>query len=202
MPSATIDGNRVLVAVTGTNGSVYTVRGTNFVWGPFTRLPNQVAGSNPTQIFTNTPPSLVTRPNGNVSLFVANRTVGLFQITKPAGTNFESRQWQRVDSLLPADARIAAAVDAGNNTIVYARFLDRSRGQILTSYTQHLAGTGANQWTDYVLAPYTCFNCAPEPGPTGPLAGSAGGSAGVKSISPNKAKLAPAGKPTVVINKP
>jgi Repeat of unknown function (DUF346) len=191
-PSATVDGNRVLVAVTGTNGSVYTVRGTNFAWGSFTRLPNQVAGNNPTQIFTNTPPSLVTRPNGRVSLFVANRTVGLFEITKPAGTNFESRQWERIDSLLPADARIAAAVDDGNDTIVYARFLDRSSGQTLTTYTQHFAGTGENAWTDYVLAPYTCFNCAPFDVSTGgPLAGKAGKSAGVKTITPEKVKLVP-----------
>jgi Repeat of unknown function (DUF346) len=190
-PTAAIDGGRMLVAATGTNGSVYTIRGTNFAWGPFTRLPNQLAGSNPTQIMTNTSPSLVLRPDGEVSLFVANRTFGLFEITKPAGTNFVSREWQRIDSVLPADARIAAAVDAGDDTIVYARFLDRSSGQTLTAYTQHFAGTGEDEWTDYVLAPYTCFNCAPFAASSSAAAPRAGTSAGVNTVTPDKVKLVP-----------
>ncbi len=199
-PTAVVDGNRVLVAATGTNGSVYTIRGTTFAWGPFTRLPNQVAGNSPTQVTTNTSPSLAVHTDGSVSLFVVSRSVGLFMITKPAEANFVSQQWQRVDSLLPAAARISAAVvgtenalaDDTDNTIVYARFLDRPSGQTLTAYTQHFAGTPAGQWTDYVLAPYTCANCAPFDATLfGPLATSADTSTGTRTVAPNRVRLVP-----------
>ena len=157
-PTALGDGSPVLVAAVGPNGSVYTIRGTNFAWGPFTKLVNQVNGNTPTQITTKTTPALVKNPEtGAITLYAASSTTGLFAISKSANTAFTG-QWFRLDSLLPADARIAAATN-GSDTVVYATFLDRPSGQKLTAYTQYLASVG--EWSDYFLAPYTCYNCAP-----------------------------------------
>jgi hypothetical protein len=156
--SAIVDGNRVLVAATTPGGGIYTIRGTNFAWGPWTRIVNQIAGNSPTQVMTKTPPSLVRdQESGAITMYAANQNVGLFRITKAANAGFTGALWVRIDSVLPADARISAATD-GTNSIVYARFLDRPSNQILTAYTQFTPGDG---WSDYFLAPYTCFNCAP-----------------------------------------
>lgn len=158
-PTAIVDGSRILIAAVGTNGSVYTVRGTNFAWGPFTKVVNQVSGNSPTQITTRTTPALVKDPdNGVITMYVASSTTGLFAISKAANASFTGSLWYRLDSLLPADARIAAATN-GADSIVYARFLDRPSGTTLTAYTQYLDSTGS--WSDYFLAPYTCYNCAP-----------------------------------------
>ena len=157
-PTAIVDGSRILVAAVGTNNSVYTIRGTNFAWGPFTKVVNQVAGNSPTQIMTKTTPALVSNPDtGAITLYAASSTTGLFAISKSANTAFTGL-WYRLDSLLPPDARIAAATN-GDDTIVYARFLDRPSNTTLTAYTQYLGSVG--QWSDYFLAPYTCYNCAP-----------------------------------------
>jgi hypothetical protein len=156
--SAVLDGSRILVAATAPTGSIYTVRGTNFAWGPFTKVVNQVSGNSPTQVLTKTPPALVRNPNnGQITMYAALQNTGLFAITKNANASFTGSLWFRLDSLLPADARIAAATD-GTNSIVYARFLDRPSGQTVTAFTQFTPDTG---WSDYFLAPYTCFNCAP-----------------------------------------
>jgi hypothetical protein len=157
-PTAVVDGSRVLVAAVGTNGSVYTVRGTNFAWGPFTKVVNTVAGST-AQVTTRTTPSLVKDPeSGEITMYAVSSSYGLFAISKAANAGFTGSSWYRIDDLLPSDARIAAATN-GSDTIVYARFLDRPSGQTLTAYTQYLDTTGS--WSDYFLAPYTCYNCAP-----------------------------------------
>ncbi len=157
--SAIVDGSRVLVAATTAGGSIYTIRGTNFAWGPWTKIVNHVAGNVPTQVLTRTPPALVRNPEtGAITMYAAHRNVGLFAISKAANAGFAGALWIRIDSVLPADARIAAATD-GSNSIVYAQFLDRPSGQIITAYTQFTSGSGS--WSDYVRAPYTCFNCAP-----------------------------------------
>lgn len=158
-PTAIVDGSRVLVAAVGTNNSIYTVRGTNFSWGPFTKVVNQVSGNSPTQVLTRTTPALVSDPEtGTITMYAASSTTGLFAISKAANTGFTGSLWFRLDSLLPPDARIAAATN-GADSIVYARFLDRPSGQTLTAYTQYLEST--DEWSDYFLAPYTCYNCAP-----------------------------------------
>ena len=157
--SAIVDGSRVLFAYTTSTCMIYTIRGSNFAWGPWTKIVNQVAGNSPTQVLTKTPPSLVRNPNnGAITMYAAHQNYGLFAISKPANAGFTGNLWFRIDSLLPSDARIAAATD-GDNSIVYARFLDRPSGQIVTAYTQFTADTGS--WSDYFLAPYTCFNCNP-----------------------------------------
>jgi hypothetical protein len=156
--SAILDGNRVLVAATTPGGGIYTIRGTNFAWGPWTRVVNQISGNSPTQVMTKTTPSLVRNPEtAAITMYAANQNTGLFAISKAANAGFTGRLWFRIDSVLPADARISAATDS-ENSIVYARFLDRPSNTILTAYTQFTAGDG---WSDYFLAPYTCFNCAP-----------------------------------------
>ncbi|HST67469.1 MAG TPA: hypothetical protein VLM05_20015, partial [Mycobacteriales bacterium] len=155
--SAIVDGSRVLVAAATSTGSIYTITGSNFAWGPWTKVVNQVAGNSPTQVLTKTPPSLVRDPeSGAITMYAVHQNFGLFAISKPAAAGFTGNLWFRIDSLLPSDARIAAATD-GTNSIVYARFLDRPSGQTLTAYTQF---TGSS-WSSYFLAPYTCFNCNP-----------------------------------------
>lgn len=158
-PTAIVDGSRVLVAVVGTNNAIYTVRGTNFAWGPFTRVDNRTAGNTGAQVFTKTTPSLVADPeSGNITMYAAGSNSGLFAISKPVNAGFAGAVWFRIDTVLPSDAEIAAATN-GTDTIVYARFLDRPSGQTLTAYTQYLDTAGS--WSDYFLAPYTCYNCAP-----------------------------------------
>lgn len=182
-PVAIVDGSRILVAATTPGGSIYTIRGNNFAWGPFTKVVSQVAGSPTIQVKTNTPPSLVRDPNTNaITMYAAHVNYGLFAISKPANTAF-SNYWYRLDTLLPSDARIAAATD-GENSIVYAMFKDRPSGQFVTAYTQYLAADGV--WSDYFLAPYTCYNCAPF-GVDTSVAKSADKSA---KLSPGKGKLA------------
>ncbi len=158
-PTAIVDGSRVLVAVVGTNGSIYTVRGVNFQWGPFTKIVNRVNGTASTQLTTRNAPALVRDPDsGAITMYAASRTFGLFAISKAANAGFTGSLWNRLDSVLPPNAYIAAATN-GSDSIVYARFTDSSTGQTLTAYTQYLDSTGT--WSDYVLAPYTCYNCAP-----------------------------------------
>lgn len=158
-PVAIVDGSRTLVAATTAAGSIYTIRGTNFAWGPWTKIVNQVTGNLPTQVKTKTPPSLVQNPfTGRITMYAADLNYGLFAISKSVNTGFTSR-WNRIDTVLPSDARIAAATD-GNNSIVYARFLDRSRNKVVLAYTQFI--DGVDEWSDYFLAPYSCFNCHPE----------------------------------------
>jgi hypothetical protein len=157
-PTAVVDGSRILVAAVGTNKSIYTVRGTNFAWGPFTKIVNQVSGNSPAQVLTNTPPSLTVDPDtGDITMYAASTGYGLYAISKAANTGFNGL-WFRLDTVLPSDARIAAATN-GTDSIVYARFLDRPSGQYVTAYTQYLDSAG--DWSDYFLAPYTCYNCAP-----------------------------------------
>lgn len=160
-PVAIVDGSRILVAVTTPTQSIYTIRGfnfdSNFTWGPFTKVVSQLAGSS-IQVKTKTPPSLVKDPfTGRITMYAAHVNYGLVRISKSANTAF-SGTWFRIDTLLPSDARIAAGT-TGENSIVYATFLDRSSGRQVTAYTQFLASAG--EWSDYFLAPYTCFNCAP-----------------------------------------
>lgn len=194
-PSVIVDGSSVLVAATTPGGSIYTIRGTNFAWGPWTKIVNQVEGNNPTQIKTNTTPSIVRNPNnGRITIYAASTTYGLFGITKPASVGFTGRLWERIDSVLPSDARIAGAVDGDNNRIVYATFLDRPSGQYVTAYTQHFAGDGDNQWTDYFLAPYTCFNCAPFGVDTTASKTVSTGKVASKSVGKGKAVKMPATK--------
>jgi Repeat of unknown function (DUF346) len=157
--SAIVDGSRILVAATTSGGAIYTIRGSNFAWGPWSRIVNQVAGNSPTQVLTKTPPSLVRNPSsGAITMYAAHQNYGLFAISKAASTSFTGARWFRIDSVLPTDARIAAAT-TGPDSIVYAQFRDRPSGQVITAYTQFTAATGS--WSDYFLAPYTCFNCAP-----------------------------------------
>ena len=161
-PTAVVDGNRMLVSMAGTNGSIYTVAGTNFAWGPFTKVVNQVEGNTPTQITTKTPPSLVRNmETGEITMYAASSTYGLFSLTKSASAGFTGRRWVRIDSVLPSDARISAGVNVHNDTVVYARFLDRPSGHILTAYTQFSSEDPQAGFSDYYLAPYTCANCAP-----------------------------------------
>jgi hypothetical protein len=159
-PTAVVDGSRMVVAMTGTNGAVYTVTGTSFAWGPFARISNQVEGAGPTQVLTRTPPSLVRNlRSGQITIYAAGLTSGLFAITRLAASTFANQLWVRIGGALPSDARISAAVNIHNDTVVYARFLDRTTGQYRSVYTQRtLAGP---EWSDYVLVPYTCFECAP-----------------------------------------
>jgi Repeat of unknown function (DUF346) len=184
--SAILDGNRILVAATTPGGSIYTIRGTNFAWGPFTKVVNQVSGNGPTQIMTNTTPALVRNPNnGSITMYAASKTTGLFAISKLANASFTGALWFRLDSVLPPDARIAGATD-GTNSIVYARFLDRPSNTTLTAYTQFTADSGI--WSDYFLAPFTCFNCAPF-GVDTTAAKSAAAKSAAK-LSPGAGKLA------------
>jgi hypothetical protein len=158
-PAAVVDGSSVLIAAVGTNGSIYTVRGKNGAWGPFTKIVNQVAGNSPTQVLTKTTPALVADPGtGAITLYAVHQNYGLFEISKAANAGFTGALWYRVDSVLPSDARIAAATN-GDDSVVFARFLDRPSGQYVTAFTQYTADT--NTWSDYFLAPYTCYNCAP-----------------------------------------
>lgn len=183
-PTAIVDGSRILVATVGTNGSVYTVTGTNFAWGPFTKIVNQVQGNSPTQITTKTTPSLVKDPDTNViTMYAVSSTYGLFAISKNSGASFTGAKWNRLDSLLPSDARIAAATN-GDDSIVYARFLDRPSGQTITAYTQYLAVNGS--WSDYFLAPYTCYNCAPYGVDTSAKSKTASKSLAAAKLSPGK----------------
>jgi hypothetical protein len=192
-PVAVVDGNRMLVAVVGANRSIYTVTGTNFVWGPFGKIVNQVDGNTPTQIMTKTPPSLVRNMRtGAISMYAASSGNGLFELDKPAAAGFANRLWERIDSVLPSDARISAAVNVHNDTVVYARFLDRSSGRYITTYTER--GFLGDGWTDYFLAPYTCFNCAPSPAGAGPDLASRAGTAGA-----HRTGLAPMPRTTVVL---
>lgn len=158
-PSAVVDGSRVLIAAVGTNGAIYTVRGSTAAWGPFTKVVNRVNGTASTQIATRNAPALVADPEtGAITMYAASSTYGLFAISKAANAGFTGALWYRLDSVLPPNAYIAAATN-GSDSIVYARFTDNSSGQTLTAYTQYLDSTGT--WSDYFLAPYTCFNCAP-----------------------------------------
>ena len=157
-PAAVVDGTRILVAATTPVGSIYTIRGTNLAWGPWTKVVAPIAGNSPTQVKTHTPPSLVRNPfTAQITMYAAHVNQGLFAITKAANTAF-SGSWVRIDTLLPSGARIAAATD-GTNSIVYARFLDRASGKYVLAYTQFLDSAG--DWSDYFLAPYACYNCAP-----------------------------------------
>ena len=195
-PTAIVDGNRILIAAVGTNGTIYTVRGTNFAWGPFTKVVNQVSGNSPTQVTTKTTPSLVRNPDtGAITMYAAYSGYGLFAITKAANAGFTGSLWFRLDSLLPSDARIAAATD-GPDSIVYARFLDRPSGQTVTAYTQYSADTG--QWSDYYLAPYSCYNCAPFD-VTNTAAGKAAGKASVSGAKVLPGKLVPMPKTKKVL---
>lgn len=194
-PSVIVDGGSMLVAATTPGGGIYTIRGNNLAWGPWTRIVNQIEGNAPNQVRTNTTPSLLRNPgNGRIFLYAVSTTYGLFTIDKPASVGFTGRLWRRVDSVLPADARIAAAADGDNNQIVYARFLDRPSGQYVTAYTQHFAGTGDNAWTDYFLAPYTCYNCAPFGVDTSASKTVATGKAATRSVGKGKAVKMPATK--------
>ena len=158
-PSVVVDGSRVLVAAVGTNGAIYTVRGGTAAWGPFTKVVNRVNGTSNTQIATRNAPALVADPDtGAITMYAASSTFGLFAISKAANASFTNALWYRLDSVLPPNAYIAAATN-GSDSIVYARFTDNSSGQTITAYTQYLDSTGV--WSDYFLAPYTCFNCAP-----------------------------------------
>ena len=157
-PVAIVDGPRMLVAATTPGGSIYTIRGNNFAWGPWTKVVSQVNGNIPTQVKTHTPPSLVqNRYTGRITMYAAHVNYGLFAISKSVNVAFSGR-WTRLDTLLPSDARIAAATN-GPDSIVYARFLDRPSGQYVLAYTQFVDAIG--EWSDYFLAPYACFNCAP-----------------------------------------
>lgn len=183
-PTAIVDGSRVLVAVVGTNGSVYTVTGTNLAWGPFTKIVNQVQSNSPAQITTKTTPSLVKDPDtGAITMYAVSSNYGLFAISKNSGAGFAGPRWYRIDSVLPSDARIAAATN-GDDTVVYARFLDRPSGQTLTAYTQYLDANGS--WSDYFLAPYTCYNCAPYGVDTSAKSRTAGKSLAAAKLSPGK----------------
>jgi hypothetical protein len=183
--TAVMDGTRILVAAATPSGRIYTIRGTNLAWGPWTRIANQVSGNSPTQVLTRTAPALVRNPEtGAITMYAAHQNYGLFAISKAANTGFTGALWFRLDSVLPADARIAAATD-GVDSIVYARFLDRSRNQTITAYTQFTPSGG---WSDYLLAPFSCFNCAPFPvDTTGARTASAAKSA---RLSPGSGMLA------------
>jgi hypothetical protein len=157
-PVAVVDGSTVLIAVVGTNGAIYTVRGRTAAWGPITKLTNKIVNTT-AELATSAPPSLVVNPDsGQVTLFAASRTYGLYSIYKEANAGFSNAVWNRIDSVLPPNARIAAATN-GQDAIVYARFTDTSTRKVLTAFTEYTADSGA--WSDYYLAPYTCFDCAP-----------------------------------------
>jgi Repeat of unknown function (DUF346) len=159
VPNAVGGDSRIVVAATTRGGAIYTITGNSFAWGPWTKIVNQVSGNSPRQIMTRTTPALTRNENtGAITMYAANSTFGLFAISRAANTGFTGSLWFRLDSVLPSDARISAATD-GENSIVYARFLDRPSRQTITAYTQFTVGSGT--WSDYFLAPFTCFNCAP-----------------------------------------
>jgi hypothetical protein len=191
-PAAIVDGTRILVAAATPGGSIYTIRGTNFAWGPWAKVVAPVAGNTPVQVKTSSPPSLVRNPfTAQITMYAAHVNQGLFSITKTANTAFGG-SWVRIDTLLPAGARIAAGTD-GDNSIVYARFLDRSSGQYVLAYTQFLDSTG--EWSDYFVAPYACYNCAPD---LSTASGAEVSSRSAKS-SPGKGRLAERPKTRTVL---
>jgi hypothetical protein len=159
-PSVVQDGTRVLVAVTTPTGSIYTKRGTTFAWGPFVKVLSGRTVNGPA-LTTQTGPSLAKDlDTGAITMYAAASNQGLYSLTKAANVGFPSAAtpWTRIDTVLPATARIAAA-EVGDNAIVYATWNDKATGQIVTAYTQFLPDQG---WLDYALAPYSCYNCAPD----------------------------------------
>lgn len=159
-PTAVVDGNDILVAATTSSGYVYTRRGKQFAWGPYTKVTVPIAGTGGVPMTTKTSPSMTTgNVTGRVDLFVVSPGYGVVATSQPGNAQFTDAV--RIDRQpLPFDARIAAGEDGDGNVIVYATFLDRAAGQRLFAYTQYLAG--ASSWTDYHLAPYGCAACAPD----------------------------------------
>ncbi len=82
---------------------------------------------------------------GDITLYAAATNQGLYRLSTSSGVAFPSTPWQRVDTVLPADARIAA-VEQGDitptlgdgNAIVYATWKDKTTNTMVSAYTQFL----------------------------------------------------------------
>lgn len=166
-PVAVVDGTKVLIATSTPGGAIYTKRGSSFAWGPYVKI---MAGRtiNGPALTTSTSPALaVNSETGDITLYAAATNQGLYRLSTSSGVAFPSTPWQRVDTVLPADARIAA-VEQGDitptlgdgNAIVYATWKDKTTNTMVSAYTQFL-GTDSS-WHDYRLIPYSCFQCAPD----------------------------------------
>ncbi len=164
-PAVALDGNRVLVAVSTPSGAIYTKRGTSFAWGPYVKVlaPRTVSGPAFTTV---TSPSLVANTDsGLITLYAVGSNQGLYRLSKLPNAAFPSSvPWERIDTVLPAGARIAAAESGSGETgdaIVYASWFDKATNAPVAAYTQFLPGQG---WLDYALVPYGCFSCAADSG--------------------------------------
>lgn len=165
-PTAIVDGNDILVAAATSSGYVYARRGRQFAWGPYTKIVIPVSGTGGVPMTTKTSPTFTSgNVTGRVDLFVVSPQYGVVMTSQPGNAQFTAAV--RIDRQpLPFDARIAAGEDGGGNMILYASLLDRAAGQRMTVYTQFLSG--ASRWTDYHLAPYACYSCAPDAFPVAP----------------------------------
>jgi hypothetical protein len=167
-PVAVVDGTKVLIATATPGGAIYTKRGASFAWGPYVKI---LAGRtvNGPALTTSTSPALaVNADNGDITLYAAATNQGLYRLSTHSGVAFPSTPWQRVDTVLPANARIAAVENGditpglgGGNAIVYATWQDKTTNTWVSAYTQYLGGVD-QAWHDYRLVPYSCFQCAPD----------------------------------------
>jgi hypothetical protein len=171
-PVVTVDGSQVLVAATTPGGAIYTKRGTSFAFGPYIKIMAGRTVNGPLFTTASSPALARNAATGQITLYAVSSQKGLYRLTKAPGVAFPTTPWERVDTVLPADARIAAVEngdltqsptppgEGAGNAIVYATWLDRTTTRVVAAYTQFLDGA----WRDYRLVPYSCFNCAPDGG--------------------------------------
>jgi Repeat of unknown function (DUF346) len=166
-PVAVVDGTKVLIATATPDGSIYTKRGSTAAWGPFIKIMAGRTINGPALTTTTSPALAKNADNGDITLYAAATNQGLYRLSTHPGVAFPSTPWQRVDTVLPANARIAAVEQGditptlGNgNAIVYATWFDKASNKYVSAHTQFL-GTDSS-WHDYRLIPYSCFQCAPD----------------------------------------
>jgi glucose/arabinose dehydrogenase len=130
-------GGGIAIFVRGTNNGIYAKYGDTGIWTGWTRVTGETISS-PTVAWGYRP--------GQLQLFVAGSAGGLYQRVL---TNGSWSGWYRLDTTLPATARLAAAATS-SRVIVYA-----SSGGA-TTYKQYVG-----RWVGYNPAPYTCASCLP-----------------------------------------
>jgi glucose/arabinose dehydrogenase len=132
-------GGGIAIFVRGTNNGIYAKHGDTGTWTGWSRMSGATLSS---------PAVAWGAQTGRLDLFVAGTVGGLHRRVFVNGT--WSSAWTRLDTVLPASARIAAAARSGR-VIVY------SSAAGTTSYRQQIGG-----WLGYKPAPYTCATCLPR----------------------------------------
>lgn len=147
--------NGLVVVVRAPNGTLYhRTRPVAGSWSAWLKLAGTTSAS-PTLAGGFSP--------GRLDLFVTGTTGGLYQADYSAGQRFNPLR--KVDSDLPPGAKLAAA-GADGRMAVYATVVEG--GQSVVGVDQYLPGQGTGLgWSGFLLAPYTCDDCLPEPAAAG-----------------------------------